>query len=181
MSEATSAASSSGPVLTVDELAAELCVDPRMIEVLAAHDLIGSFVIGNSRRILRQSIPGDLAALAALKATTKLLSDVASVMSKLDKACDPQGVCIGWLYAIRCDAVGLTKIGKAINPMTRIADLARMNAAPLILVGLAHDQRAEFAVHRKFSRNRAHGEWFAINENPLPFDGTCVTCRGHFK
>lgn len=94
--------------------------------------------------------------------------------------CHPGGgrVLIGWLYALRCDAVGLTKIGKAIDPLPRIAELERMNAASLRLLGLAHDQRHESVIHRKYGAHRRHGEWFAIDENPLPFDGKCATCRG---
>jgi hypothetical protein len=84
----------------------------------------------------------------------------------------------GYVYALRCDLVGLVKIGRADVPQFRIADLERMNAAPLRLVGLAHGADFEGSIQRRHVKHRKHGEWFAINDNPLPvIDGMCLTCR----
>lgn len=164
-------------VLTVPEAMALLDLERDEIVDLSARGVIKSKAIGKSRVFLRSAIEDARQLIIAIKRPS-LLGDVALAMDRLDVCGAPAGLAHpGWLYALRCDAAALTKIGKAIDPVSRIAELARMNASPLRLLGLAHDGRREAGFHRLYATARAHGEWFAIDFNPLPFDRLCATCR----
>jgi hypothetical protein len=94
--------------------------------------------------------------------------------------CKPCKSNAGWVYAIGCPSIGMIKIGKAVDPIARLAELERMNAAPLVLLGLSHGLWLETTLHRRYAAHRHHGEWFKIDENPLPDVITCTTCRGPF-
>lgn len=88
----------------------------------------------------------------------------------------------GFVYALRCDLVGLVKIGKSEtdDPWPRIAELERMNAAPLRLLALGHGGYLESSIHSRHAKSRRHGEWFAIEDNPFTGSGAkCFTCHGY--
>lgn len=170
---------STAETMSVDEVAQLLGISRIAVNALAARGVIPCRQLGRRRIFVRSYVEEsrEAVALALLvePERTPLLDDVRAAMKRLALCPTPP---VGWLYALRCESVKLTKIGKAVDPVARIAELERMNAAPLILVGLAHGMRAETELHRRHSARRAHGEWFAIDVNPLPFDGRCVVCRG---
>ena len=94
----------------------------------------------------------------------------------------PSGECPGYLYAVRQVDGGPVKIGKAIDPVARMGEIQRMNPRPLMLVGLSHHQIEESWLHRRNRRRRLHGEWFDIDENPLPLVGDlCFVCDANSK
>jgi Meiotically Up-regulated Gene 113 (MUG113) protein len=57
------------------------------------------------------------------------------------------------------------KIGKSRNVSNRISDLANMNGYQLVLLATVPGgySRTEKAFHRMFSKQRRHGEWFAVD------------------
>jgi hypothetical protein len=68
------------------------------------------------------------------------------------------------IYFIRA-ATGHIKIGTALNPTTRLADLQVGNPQPLELIGAVPGSRAqEKALHAEFAEHRSIREWF----NPTP-------------
>lgn len=84
-------------------------------------------------------------------------------------------------YAVR-DGSGLTKIGStkgdaARGLQRRIRQLQLGNGSRLHLLGIAHDEAFERVLHARYAAVRKHGEWFAIEGNPLPIVGMrCVCC-----
>jgi len=170
-------------ILTADQVAEILGVDRVTVLDLSARGIIPTKSLGRTRMFRKMGIEDarEYIRLALICRPTRtapvpLLEQVAIEVARLS-ACGPAR---GWVYALHCESVGLTKIGRAVDPIPRIAELERMNAAPLTLLGLAHGQDNEQTLHRRYAERRAHGEWFAlpIGVNPLAFDGKCTTCRG---
>ena len=85
----------------------------------------------------------------------------------------------GWVYALQCGGSGLIKIGRTDNENAwpRLKSLIDMSGAPLRLLGLAHGAFHEKTFHSIYAERRRHGEWFELNENPLPNRRECATCR----
>lgn len=84
----------------------------------------------------------------------------------------------GYTYALR-SVNGLIKIGSSMQPVERIKDIQSVNGSPIELLGLCHDALVEQVLHIRHSAHRAHGEWFEINDNPIPTTPdplTCFTC-----
>lgn len=107
----------------------------------------------------------------------KVLCDQAiEEMARIDRLCRKRGD-DGYVYAVRHAGGGPTKIGRAADPLPRLADLQRMNPAPLVLVGLGHGASWERALHSQHMKQRVHGEWFLLDKNPLPVSDRCHLCR----
>ena len=67
-------------------------------------------------------------------------------------------------YFIRGEITGLIKIGKSIDPIQRLAALAKQGSEPLSLLAVGGDERS---LHRELAADRVHGEWFRPTENVL--------------
>jgi hypothetical protein len=83
-----------------------------------------------------------------------------------------------FVYAVRPVVGGLTKIGVAGDPMSRLVDIQHMCPVPLRVVGLAHGGfDVEGALHREYGEYHSHGEWFDLKWPPLTFaNGICAGC-----
>lgn len=104
------------------------------------------------------------------------LVEVAREAARIDASCPRPLARDGWIYAIRQHTgSSLIKIGKAADPLRRLAEIQAMNASELQLVGLAHGASLEGDLHFHLSKFRAHGEWFDVRSNPIP-----ATERGCF-
>jgi hypothetical protein len=113
-----------------------------------------------------------------------LVVQTMEAMRYIDRLCFPDGDIApdaGYVYAIQARDGGPIKIGKAAAPADRLAGIQRMNPAPLVLLGLAHGDAEERHLHDRYMKRRLHGEWFAIDENPLPIGGTCLTCSPEWR
>lgn len=78
----------------------------------------------------------------------------------------------GWVYFVRAKTVGLIKIGIAMMPERRLNALQVGSPDRLELVALirSRDHRTlEQGLHGRFSRYRAHGEWFRPEQPLLKF------------
>lgn len=65
---------------------------------------------------------------------------------------------------------GLIKIGRAIDPNVRFAELRTMSPVPLKPLGVVSSDRfAEVELHRRFQGLRSHGEWFDADVSLLTF------------
>lgn len=60
-------------------------------------------------------------------------------------------------YFIRGEVTGLIKIGQSIDPVRRLADLAKCGSEPLSLLAIGGSERA---LHAELASDRVHGEWF---------------------
>lgn len=103
------------------------------------------------------------------------------------------------VYFIQChDSIGLIKIGKAANPMGRLAGLQTGSPHKLSLIGsvmFRDDQQAiaaERKIHRVFLHCRRRGEWFsqttelrqfilAVTQNLFPFAEALELARSTTK
>lgn len=84
----------------------------------------------------------------------------------------------GFVYAVD-DGSGLIKIGATDHIRTRLRALQLMNGHRVRLLGVSHDLYLEQVLHSRYAANRMHGEWFALDHNPLELrSGRCVSCRG---
>jgi hypothetical protein len=69
----------------------------------------------------------------------------------------------GWVYFIR--AGEFVKIGYSIEPAKRLGHLATASPLPLELWAKTRGNPVdERALHRRFARDRAHGEWFRVSD-----------------
>ncbi len=62
-------------------------------------------------------------------------------------------------YLAKNSTNGLIKIGKSINPISRIKQLETGSGAKLIVLAVIDDD-IESKLHRQFEKFRKHGEWF---------------------
>lgn len=62
-------------------------------------------------------------------------------------------------YIVRNPLTGLIKIGKAMNPASRIHDIGHMAGAVLDVI-VVIGKNIEGELHRRFASIRVHGEWF---------------------
>lgn len=60
-------------------------------------------------------------------------------------------------YFVRGTVTGLIKIGTSIDPVRRLAELAKNGSEPLDLLAIGGDERD---LHQRLSSDRVHGEWF---------------------
>ncbi len=68
---------------------------------------------------------------------------------------------VAGVYFVRCAITGLVKIGVSNNIARRVKGLRSHSPVPLELVGWTHgDIGTERALHKRFAKYRAHGEWF---------------------
>lgn len=67
------------------------------------------------------------------------------------------------VYALQC-VPGLVKIGRARNIAQRMRELQTGCPYELkLLAVLSRDPNDEAAFHRRFARDRRHGEWFILS------------------
>ena len=60
------------------------------------------------------------------------------------------------------------KIGFSANPATRLKELQTASSSPLLFLGaIPGDLATEKALHRRYARFRAHGEWFRLDPDLL--------------
>lgn len=74
----------------------------------------------------------------------------------------------GFVYFIEAPAVRMVKIGVAVNPYSRLAELRTGSPVELVLRGAiaAEEPRAmEAHLHYQFWRERRRGEWFTLSPN----------------
>lgn len=68
------------------------------------------------------------------------------------------------IYFIYCPKLDLVKIGYSNDVEARLAFLSNMSPAELVLLGsISGSQPQEAILHRKFSNDRDHGEWFRVS------------------
>jgi hypothetical protein len=107
---------------------------------------------------------------------------VRSMLCEIDDLCFPEGAPnAGYVYAVRQAGGGPVKIGMAHDPVKRLLGIQCMNPHPLIVLGLAHGAANEGHLHNRHKASRLHGEWFALDENPLPITDTCLTCSAPWR
>lgn len=102
-----------------------------------------------------------------------LCHEVQRAVDALNAACGSRRL-PDWTYVIR-QGSGLFKIGRSRNPLIRIRDLQASSGEMLSLVGLSHGGALETVLHRRFADRNRHGEWFDLEESPIPLDA-CVGC-----
>jgi hypothetical protein len=71
------------------------------------------------------------------------------------------------VYFVQAQALGLIKIGVAVDPKIRLGDLQCGSPDALAMLGVIWSEDAqglEGSLHRRFRDHRRHGEWFA----PVP-------------
>lgn len=78
---------------------------------------------------------------------------------------DPKACCV---YVVGSPGSPLVKIGRSINVPQRLAAIQSMSPLPLFVLH-THPGGAELetALHRRFKECRTHGEWFAIEGDPV--------------
>lgn len=72
----------------------------------------------------------------------------------------------GWVYLIHAIGTSRYKIGRSVNPVKRYETLKGQSPYPLQVVSTTFSLDAiadEDALHRYYSKYRAHGEWFEFN------------------
>lgn len=73
-----------------------------------------------------------------------------------------------FVYFARAVDGGPIKIGRASSPTMRLAQLQAMSPVPLEIIGLCRGgSLEENHLHRKFAKQRQHGEWFEPCEELL--------------
>lgn len=76
------------------------------------------------------------------------------------------------IYFIQPVSGGLIKIGFAIDPQKRLAEIQRMSPATLqILATIEGDRKREAELHQRFAGLRIYGEWFRAEKRLLDFIG----------
>lgn len=65
-------------------------------------------------------------------------------------------------YIIKDDKSNLVKIGKAVNPLSRLKQLQCGSASKLEIFHI-FDADIELVLHIKFKDKRSHGEWFSVD------------------
>lgn len=75
------------------------------------------------------------------------------------------------VYFVGCDEVNLVKIGLALDPVKRIAQLQTGSPVKLRIRSLVYhvDDDFEKLLHQTFDYSRRWGEWFDVNEDILNF------------
>lgn len=72
----------------------------------------------------------------------------------------------GFVYAARCHALGVVKIGWASDVAKRVKVIDAHSPAPVVLEWSAPGSLAdEIRLHRLAERHRARGEWFALTHD----------------
>src|SRR6267143_784005 len=72
------------------------------------------------------------------------------------------------LYFIQGQQTKLIKIGVSKDPMKRLEDHQTSSPDRLTLLGAVHTYSEKY-IHRRFERDRVHGEWFRPSEELLAF------------
>ena len=76
----------------------------------------------------------------------------------------------GHIYLIYAEISGLYKIGRSNELENRFSTLATANSEPLLLIHSFYSinyKAAESWMHRKFTNERDHGEWFSLSESQV--------------
>lgn len=71
-------------------------------------------------------------------------------------------------YFAQAEQTGVVKIGLAGNPVKRLKNLQSTSPDRLKLLGVIAGD-CEVAMHKKFSADRLHGEWFVASERLMRF------------
>jgi hypothetical protein len=72
------------------------------------------------------------------------------------------------IYAIRVGSDGPVKIGRATNPIARMAELQTAHATPLnLLAAVRWPDEIEGELHRALGADRLQGEWFKPTDTVL--------------
>lgn len=83
----------------------------------------------------------------------------------------PRRPAVSHVYAIRFGTDGPIKIGRAVKPSDRLADLQCANHETLTMLGAVPEtaQLNERSEHRRLADRRLRGEWFDITPADLPW------------
>lgn len=69
----------------------------------------------------------------------------------------------GQVYFLAARTVGLVKIGRSIDMVSRLQAIRWLSPVPLELIGLVEGgSQREAAYHRRWANLRSHGEWFNL-------------------
>lgn len=80
------------------------------------------------------------------------------------------------IYFVRCGKLDWVKIGTAIDIPSRLQELRAGSPFPLALVAVMEgDRDAEVRLHKRFAKERGHGEWFALSPRLRAFIGKKTT------
>lgn len=72
------------------------------------------------------------------------------------------------IYAIRCGSDGPIKLGRATNPISRMAELQTAHHRPLnLLAAVKWEDNVEPWLHKFLEDDRLNGEWFNPTEQVL--------------
>lgn len=83
-----------------------------------------------------------------------------------------------WVYFLQPVNGGLIKIGKAVQVDRRITEIQNMNAVTLNVLAVERNVKPrrgtdrERALHLRFAKDRAHGEWFHPSAELVSYIGT---------
>lgn len=78
----------------------------------------------------------------------------------------------GFVYFIQAEALGLIKIGSAVDPTDRLCTLRCGSPDQLTLLAIIRSPQAvgvERGLHHQFRASRSHGEWFHPSAGLLAF------------
>lgn len=74
------------------------------------------------------------------------------------------------IYFVRCGKLEWVKIGTAIDVPSRLQELRSGSPFQLALVAVMEgDRDAEVRLHKKFAKERGHGEWFLLSSRLRSF------------
>lgn len=88
---------------------------------------------------------------------------------------------MGYVYFIQAEDSGLIKIGRAADPIRRLAAMQTGSAEPLRIlrtIRAADDKALERDMHRRFSNCRVRGEWFHPSSALATFTGATDALGG---
>lgn len=81
-----------------------------------------------------------------------------------------------YAYFAQAEKTGLVKIGRAVNVQSRLKSLQHGSPDKLKLLGVIPESNmSEEELHKEFSRDRSHGEWFQPSSQLLDFIADCTT------
>lgn len=105
-----------------------------------------------------------------------VIAEVEAALERLHERCGRYArPDVGFTYLVRQRETGLVKIGKSVDPVSRIGDLQNMNGGVLEVVGIVHNADMERYLHDRHEADRRHGEWFKVGD-PLPAGEVCIGC-----
>jgi hypothetical protein len=86
----------------------------------------------------------------------------------------------GGVYFIQCRLTNLVKIGFSQDPEKRLAKIQSDSPGEMSLMGVVDgDMSVEAALHERFAKHRARGEWFHGADEIIAYASTLPGARPH--